>query len=63
MDEKFSFSPGFEFESWKNMHAAFADEAVPKWVDEVKSKYGKQSTKYACVGYMLRLPDIDFRRS
>lgn len=29
---------------------AFADEAVPKWVKEVKEKYGKSDTKYACVG-------------
>lgn len=32
---------------------AFADEAVPRWVDEVKRTYGQSSTKYACVGYVV----------
>jgi hypothetical protein len=30
---------------------AFADVAVPKWVEAVKQQYGKPETKYACVGY------------
>lgn len=29
---------------------AFSDEAVPKWVAEVKAMYGKADTKFACVG-------------
>jgi hypothetical protein len=29
---------------------AFADEHVPLWVNEVKTKFGQPSTKYACVG-------------
>ena len=39
---------------------AFSAEAVPKWVKEVKEKYGKADTKFACVGYVFEL--IDFVR-
>ena len=35
---------------------SFADEATPRWVDEVKRTYGQASTKYACVGYVSHLP-------
>lgn len=42
--------PGFDYEAWKKKHMAFSDEAVPKWVEEVKSKYSKPETKFACVG-------------
>jgi hypothetical protein len=43
-------NPDFDYEAWKRKHMAFADEAVPRWVDEVKRSYGQASTKYACVG-------------
>ena len=36
--------------SGKGKHIAFSNEAVPRWVREVKSKYGKADTKFACVG-------------
>ena len=29
---------------------AYSIETVPKWTAEVKSKYGKADTKFACVG-------------
>lgn len=32
---------------------AFAGEAVPKWNEEIKAKYGRAGTKYACVGYCM----------
>jgi hypothetical protein len=50
MDENQGFLPDFDFDSWKNKYIAIAQEAVPKWVEEVKAKYGKVGTKYACVG-------------
>jgi hypothetical protein len=50
MKEDKSFVEGFDFGSWKDKHAAFAAEVVPKWVDEVKLRYGQPNTKYACVG-------------
>ena len=50
--------PGFDYEAWKANHMAFSHEAVPKWVKEVKEKYGKADTKFACVGYVL--VSIDF---
>jgi len=43
-------NPSFNYEAWKQKHMEFADEAVPKWIEEVKSTYGQPSTKYACVG-------------
>lgn len=42
--------PNFDYEAWKAKHIAFADEAVPKWVEAVKQQHGSSSTKYACVG-------------
>lgn len=42
--------PDFDYEAWKAKHMAFSAEAVPKWVKEVKEKYGKAGTKFACVG-------------
>ncbi|CZR63622.1 related to dienelactone hydrolase [Phialocephala subalpina] len=50
--------PSFDYEAWKKKHTAFADEAVPKWVKEVKEKYGKSDTKYACVGYCFGAPYV-----
>ncbi|KAF8858711.1 NAD(P)-binding protein [Acephala macrosclerotiorum] len=50
--------PGFDYEAWKKKHTAFADETVPKWVNEVKEKYGKSETKYACVGYCFGAPYV-----
>lgn len=44
-------NPGFDMEAWMQKHLKFSDPFVPKFVGEVKSKYGKEGTKYACVGY------------
>ena len=39
---------------------AFSKDAVPKWVKEVKEKYGKAETKFACVGFVaIRYIDVD----
>lgn len=43
-------NPEFDYESWKQKHTAFADEAVPRWIKAVKEEYGQPETKYACVG-------------
>jgi hypothetical protein len=43
-------NPDFDYEAWKTKHIAFADDAVPKWVEEVKANYGRPDTKYACAG-------------
>ncbi|OJJ61882.1 hypothetical protein ASPSYDRAFT_75877 [Aspergillus sydowii CBS 593.65] len=51
-------NPDFDYEAWKQKHMAFADEAVPRWVDEVKRTYGQSSTKYACVGYCFGAPYV-----
>jgi len=50
--------PGFDYEAWKVKHTTFADEAVPKWVKEVKESYGHAETKYACVGYCFGAPYV-----
>lgn len=44
-------NPDFDYEEWKQKHIAFADKAVPPWVEAVKQQFGKPDTKYACVGY------------
>lgn len=50
--------PNFDYEAWKKKHTAFADDTVPKWVKEVKEKYGRPQTKFACVGYCFGAPYI-----
>lgn len=42
--------PNFDYDAWKTKHQEFAAEAVPRWIDAVKAKYGATGTKYACVG-------------
>ncbi|PVH79863.1 NAD(P)-binding protein [Cadophora sp. DSE1049] len=51
-------NPDFDYEAWKRKHTAFADEAVPRWVEEVKEKYGRPKTKYVCVGYCFGAPYV-----
>ncbi|CBF78497.1 uncharacterized protein ANIA_10939 [Aspergillus nidulans FGSC A4] len=51
-------NPDFDYEAWKKKHMKFADEAVPRWIDEVKRTYGLPSTKYACVGYCFGAPYV-----
>lgn len=50
--------PDFDYEAWKKKHTAFANEAVPKWVDAVRQQYGKSDTKYAYVGYCFGAPYV-----
>ena len=45
--------PGFDFEAWQKKHKPFTNEIVPIWTKEVKEKYGKADTKFACVGYVV----------
>lgn len=42
-------NPGFDYEKWKAKHIAYADEAVPRWVDAVRGLYSP-ATKFVCVG-------------
>ncbi|KAG8158327.1 hypothetical protein KVR01_012088 [Diaporthe batatas] len=53
-----TLDPGFDFYAWIKKHQEFADEAVPRWVDAVKTKYGKTGTKYASVGYCFGAPYV-----
>lgn len=50
--------PTFDYEAWKVKHTEFADANVPRWVEQVKTKYGESSTKYACVGYCFGAPYV-----
>ncbi|EMC99258.1 hypothetical protein BAUCODRAFT_31592 [Baudoinia panamericana UAMH 10762] len=50
--------PNFDYEAWKVKHTTFANDATPKWVQEVRSKYGGEKTKYACVGYCFGAPYV-----
>ena len=51
-----SENPDFDFDAWKDKHWAFCETFVPEWVKEVKSKYGKADTKFACTGYWYVFP-------
>jgi len=51
-------NPNFDYEAWKMKHIAFADENVPKWVEQVKQQFGQPNTKYACVGYCFGAPYV-----
>lgn len=51
-------NPAFDYEAWKRKHIAFADAAVPKWVEAVKAQYGGAATRYACVGYCFGAPYV-----
>ncbi|TAQ84209.1 hypothetical protein B7494_g7467 [Chlorociboria aeruginascens] len=51
-------NPNFDFPAWTKMHMEFADKAVPPWIAEVKAQYGKDQTKYACVGYCFGAPYV-----
>ncbi|UJO16062.1 Hydrolase pyvD [Fulvia fulva] len=51
-------NPDFDFPGWLAKHRAFSDPFVPKFVEEVKSKYGKSDTKYTCVGYCYGAPYV-----
>jgi hypothetical protein len=51
-------NPDFDYEAWKRKHTAFADKAVPKWVNAVKESYGTSTSKFACVGYCFGAPYV-----
>ncbi|RFU35121.1 hypothetical protein B7463_g1178, partial [Scytalidium lignicola] len=57
-DRNDNSDPDFDYEAWKEKHTAFADEAVPKWVQAAAAEYGKPETKYACVGYCFGAPYV-----
>ncbi|KAF4908661.1 Hydrolase tropI [Colletotrichum viniferum] len=57
-DRNDTSNPGFDYEAWKRKHTAFADVAVPKWVDAVKQRYGTETTGFACVGYCFGAPYV-----
>ncbi|UNI19483.1 hypothetical protein JDV02_005665 [Purpureocillium takamizusanense] len=50
--------PNFDYETWKRKHTAFADEAVPKWVQAVSARYKGDGVKFACVGYCFGAPYV-----
>ena len=51
-------NPDFDFQGWLKKHQAFSDPFVPKWVEEVKAKYGKADTKFVCTGYCYGAPYV-----
>ncbi|EGP85734.1 uncharacterized protein MYCGRDRAFT_74155 [Zymoseptoria tritici IPO323] len=53
-----SANPDFDFGAWLAKHQAFSDPFVPKWVEEVKQKYGKSGAKFACTGYCYGAPYV-----
>ncbi|KAF4851814.1 Hydrolase tropI [Colletotrichum siamense] len=57
-DRNDTSNPEFDYEAWKAKHIAFADVAVPKWVDAVKQRHGTETTGFACVGYCFGAPYV-----
>lgn len=49
---------GFDHAAWRAKHWNFAIDNVPKWLDAVKTKYGSETTKYACTGYCFGAPFV-----
>ncbi|KAI0066733.1 alpha/beta-hydrolase [Artomyces pyxidatus] len=50
--------PGFNLTAWVDGKRERANPLVPKWIEEVKAKYGTPTTKYAAVGYCFGGPDV-----
>ncbi|KAI0058401.1 alpha/beta-hydrolase [Artomyces pyxidatus] len=50
--------PGFELFHWAGPKRDRAYELVPKWIEAVKARYGKSTTKYAALGYCFGGPDV-----
>jgi dienelactone hydrolase len=58
--------PNFDYEAWKRKHTAFADDAVPLWVDAVTKRFKNSETerfkdtetKFVCVGYCFGAPYV-----
>ncbi|PPJ51011.1 hypothetical protein CBER1_07813 [Cercospora berteroae] len=51
-------NPTFDFPAWLAKHQEFSHPFVPKWVEEVKRKFGKEGTKYVCTGYCYGAPYV-----
>ncbi|USW57878.1 Putative dienelactone hydrolase, alpha/Beta hydrolase [Septoria linicola] len=51
-------NPDFDLQGWVVEHRAFADPWVPRWIEAVKSRYGKTDTKFVCTGYCFGAPYI-----
>jgi dienelactone hydrolase len=50
--------PGFDHAAWRDKHVSFARATVPKWTKAIADKYGKETTKYCCVGYCFGAPYV-----
>jgi dienelactone hydrolase len=46
------------FEEWIAKYQKVAEGYVPQWVEAVKAQFGKEGTKYACVGYCFGAPYV-----
>ncbi|KAF2670612.1 alpha/beta-hydrolase [Microthyrium microscopicum] len=57
-DENRKDLPGFDFKAWATKNMEWAMSATPKWIEAAKEKYGKEETKYACVGYCFGAPFV-----
>ncbi|THH20179.1 hypothetical protein EW146_g1122 [Bondarzewia mesenterica] len=55
----FSLRSGFDLEGWVSTKREKANELVPKFVEAVRAKYGRETTKYAAVGAIAHPTDLD----
>ena len=46
------------FDQWKDKYTAVAEEYIPRWIEAIKKQFGKEDTKYACVGYCFGAPYV-----
>jgi len=49
---------GFDFQAWRTRCVTYAQENIPKWIEEVKTKYGGSGAKYTAVGYCFGAPYV-----
>jgi len=50
--------PNWNLNEWIEGKRKRADEILPVWVEAIKDKYGKDSTKYTAVGYCFGAPHV-----
>ncbi|KIW04476.1 uncharacterized protein PV09_04235 [Verruconis gallopava] len=48
--------PAFDRAAWRERHSSYAQKQCPKWMQAIASRYSKDSTKFAAVGYCFGAP-------
>ncbi|KAI0756160.1 alpha/beta-hydrolase [Daedaleopsis nitida] len=48
----------FDYVAWRTGKQERAADLVPKWVEDVRTKYGSEYSEYFCVGYCFGAPYV-----